>query len=122
MILGVSHIELVADKACSLWTIEFGDLERSVSSPIAAAADNCLQFPGHRCYNNAIVIAVRDEESLTGRICEDLARITQRSRLDFAGFRLKDNRRLIQRTFPAVILNQLSDDVIKQLTIAFTTL
>ena len=47
MIFRVSHVELIADKHSSLRTVELGRFECSVSSPIAAAANNRLQFARH---------------------------------------------------------------------------
>ena len=103
MILRVGHEEFLTAEGHALRMIELGRGEIAVGPAHDARADCLRQRPVQACDDDAVVVAVGDEEPPAGLVGQDLAGEPQRRILRFGGGQLEAERRRVQQPLAAVV-------------------
>ena len=109
MVFGVGHVELVAGERHSLRMVKRGRRERPVLFADGAAAGNVEQLAVQGRDDDAVVVAVGDEQAAARLIGQHLAGKFQRRGRQLVPLEPQRQRRPIERSVPLVIGDELGD-------------
>src|SRR4029453_15222666 len=90
--------------------IERGRLKIAIAAPDSAAADGFEPFAGKRRDDDAVVVAVADEEAVALFIGQDLAGVAERRRLLLISLEGELNRFFVEQFVVAVVGKSMVDD------------
>lgn len=103
MIFGIGHEKRIAAKGQALRLIELGRCEITVLPPGGAGTDHLQQRAVQFGDDNAVVIAVGNEQPARGLVGNDFARETQRRGDGRVEFHVKAQGRFVQQLLLSIM-------------------